>query len=141
MTFKDLPEDWPDIPLTDSDHIADVLDLFVDFRARYDGAILVLVCDGGRRPIQPIQIDDVEASPPAQAWEYLPRLATTIAQAHPGSTVLFAIARSGGLSIRAADRRWRQCLEESFKPYVTVIGTHVVTPDGSRNVHDAGEAA
>lgn len=28
MSFKDLPPDWPDIPLTDPTHIANVLDIF-----------------------------------------------------------------------------------------------------------------
>jgi hypothetical protein len=54
MSFEDLPSDWPDIPLAAPTHIADVLDLFVSMQTRLDGALLVLVCDSLRRPVQPI---------------------------------------------------------------------------------------
>lgn len=140
MSFKDLPRDWPGIPLTDSTHIADVLDLFVNQQARMDGALCILVCDPLRRPIQPIQLDGIQSAPPPDARRVLSQVAGTIEELAPGGCLLFARARRGGLSITADDQRWRQCVEESFTR-MPIIGFHVITPDGSRVVHDMEAAA
>lgn len=140
MSFHDLPRDWPGIPLTDSTHIADVLDLFVNMQARMDGALCILVCDPLRRPLQPIQLDGIQAAPPGDAHFVLSQLADTIEDLAPGGCLLFARARQGGLSITADDQRWRWCVEESFTR-MPIISFHVITPDGSRLVHDVEAAA
>lgn len=141
MSFEDLPHDWQHLPLTDPDHITDVLDLFVSMEARFDGAILLLVCDEDRRPIQPIQIDDVNSVEPEQMRELLPGLAATIADANPAATVLIAIARDGSLSIRRSDQLWSECLHDAFSGQLPVIGIHLVTPDGSRPLPRSEQAA
>jgi len=140
MSFEDLSPDWPGIPLSDPTHIADVLDLFVGMQARMDGALLILVCDPLRRPVQPIMIDEIQRMPMADAYRHLPRWSDAIATSAPGCHLLFALARRGGLSITTTDRRWRRCVEETFSA-IPCLGFHVVTPDGSRLVHDADVAA
>lgn len=141
MSFEDLPDDWPTMPLNDPGHIADILDLFVSLSARMNGALLILVCDDHRRPVQPIQIDGIQRLRPADAGDVFSQMALTIAEASPGATAMFALARRGGLSVTAIDQDWRRCLEESFLEYMPVIGCHVVTPNGSRIVHAMGAAA
>ena len=141
MSFEDLPDDWQHLPLTDPDHVADVLDLFVNMQARFDGAILVLVCDEEHKPLQPIQIDDVNSVDPDQMRELLPGLATTITEANPAATVLIAIARDGSLGISQRDQLWSRCLHEAFSAQLPVIGVHLVTPDGSRPLPVAEQAA
>ena len=56
MSFEDLAQEWPTMSLTDPDHICDVLDVFVDLRARNAGSLLVLICDEERRPVQPLSL-------------------------------------------------------------------------------------
>jgi hypothetical protein len=140
MSFKDLPPDWPDIPLTDPTHIANVLDIFVSMKTRMSGGLLVLVCDPLRCPMQPILVEDFGRRPPEDGDQALKNVATSIAQVLPGATVLCAIARRGGLSITADDRAWRTAITRAFAD-VPLIGVHVVTPDGSRLVHPISAAA
>ncbi|MCO5300974.1 MAG: hypothetical protein M9886_13565 [Candidatus Nanopelagicales bacterium] len=140
MSFKDLPPDWPDIPLTDPTHIANVLDIFVSMKTRMNGGLLVLLCDPLRCPMQPILVEDFGRRPPEDGDQALKNMATSIAEVLPGATVLCAIARRGGLSITADDRAWRTAITRAFAD-VPLIGVHVVTPDGSRLVHPISAAA
>jgi hypothetical protein len=137
MSFEDLPADWPATPLTDAAHITDVLDLFVSMQARFDGALFILVCDDQRRPVQPIQIDDVRGGPPSDMRGVMLQMADTIAEAQPEATVLCAIARRGVPMVRRSDLAWRDCLMSAFGEHLPVIGVHVVTPEGSRLIHAA----
>ena len=57
MSFDDLPDNWPELPLTDQRLLADVLDLVVSEQSRRDGALYVLLCDENARLLQPIAID------------------------------------------------------------------------------------
>ena len=61
MSFDDLPDNWPELPLTDQRLLADVLDLVVSEQSRRDGALYVLLCDEQARLVQPIAIDLLEA--------------------------------------------------------------------------------
>lgn len=139
MSFRDLPKHWPTIPLTDPDHIANVLDLFVSCEARQVGALVILICDEERRPLQPIQIDDIPPRPPADAPPVYGRIAATIGE-RPGLAVLCALARPR-LRVTADDVAWRRILDEAFEGQAEVLGFHVVTPDGSIPVPAIGEAA
>ncbi len=140
MSFRDLAPDWPDIPLIDPTHVADILDLFVNMQARMDGALLIMICDELRRPLQPIQIDEFEQMPLPDAYRVFPQMDESFARMAPGCSLLFALARRGGLTVTPADRRWRRCVEDTFQR-MPLIGFHIVTPDGSRIVHDVDAAA
>lgn len=131
MSFEDLPDDWPTIPLTDPDHIADVLDIFVALRDRWTGSVLVLVCDDQRRPVQPIIIGDIDRTRPAALLPALRRMAETIAAGNPKATVLCAVARRGPLRPTTTDHRWHRQFEAAFAGPVVLLGVHLITLDGS----------
>lgn len=141
MSFEDLPDDWPQIPIGDPQHTADLLDLVVSMKSRFEGTVLILVCDPEHRPIQPIEIGGVGEPPEGDSLAALEIFASGVADHFPGGAVLLALARQGGLSITNRDRQWRACLEGAFKDRLTVLGTHLVTPAGSRLVHAVGRAA
>lgn len=140
MTLHDLPEDWPSIPLTDPDHIADVLDIFVSLEARHCGALVVIICDEQRRPLQPVQIDDMPACPAADALTLLTHLARVVGEV-PGGSALFGIARLRKHRVTANDQAWRHAIETAFDGHAAVLGVHVVTASGSLPVRSPGEAA
>ena len=141
MSYKDLPEGWPDRPVTE--HLEDLLDLFVDMEARMKGALMILVCDERYVPVQPIMLDDVPKAMMCEELEQpLRRMAETIAEGFPGATALVAVARSGPTSITLRDRAWGASLARAFGGLVELIGVHVITPRGSRLIEaEAAEAA
>lgn len=140
MSFEDLPESWPTIPLTDPDHIANVLDLFVGLEARQTGALVLLICDEERRPLQPIQIDHISPRPPTDALSIYGRIAETIGS-RPGLGVLCAMARPRRLRVTADDQAWRRLLDAAFDGHAEVLGFHVVTLSGSIPVPAHRDAA
>ena len=127
--------------LTDPDHICDVLDVFVDLRARNAGSLLVLICDEQRRPVQPVLLEQVDRTPPPDARPMLEHLAVTIEQANPDATVLCAVARRDPLEVTTSDHEWRTCIEQAFAGHVEVIGVHLITIDGSMPIADRDAAA
>lgn len=138
MDFENLPPDWPSIPLTDPDHIADVLDIFVGIRDRMVGSLLILVCDDQRRPLQPIVINEIPVKAPPAGDKYnLARIAETVAETVPGATVLCAVARRGPTRVTRTDQRWAATLQRAFAGRLELLGVHLVTPDGTAAVDAA----
>ena len=64
MSFEDLPADWPQRPVTDSEITADLLDLIVGDRDRAVGALGILLCGRDERLLQPVVVEapDLQAS-------------------------------------------------------------------------------
>jgi hypothetical protein len=139
MSFDDLPDDWSDRPLTDPALVSDVLDLVVMERDRRAGSLCLLLCDEEDRLLQPVAISELDEI--RSEAERDRGLSTVIGVlGHPGS-VLVALARPDGLSIREDDVRWRAaCVRVCAEHDVRLLGVHVVTCDGSREV-PAGAAA
>ncbi|MGB7979326.1 MAG: hypothetical protein WCF36_00850 [Candidatus Nanopelagicales bacterium] len=131
MNFENLPPQWPTIPLTDNDHIADVLDIFVDVRARLGGCLLILVCDEQHRPLQPLLIDEVDEVPAADYRDVLGPIAATISAANPRASVLCALGRADRLHVTAHDQAWRRILEDTFAGHAQFLGMHLITLDGA----------
>ena len=131
MSFKDLPANWPELPLDDSRLIRDVLDLFVSMKTRYDGALVVLMCDANRRITQPILVDEIELNPPADSDVMLNNLVVAILGACAESCVLVALARPGPLRVGARDAAWARFIEEACSDRLPLLGVHLVTPRGS----------
>jgi hypothetical protein len=131
MSFEDLPDDWPDLPLDDARLIEDVLDLFVSMRARFDGALLFLLCDESRRALQPILVDEIDVAPPPDSDLMLDNLVTAIVDARADLSVLVAVARPGRLRAFPCDHAWAQCISRACADRLPVIGIHLVTPRGS----------
>ncbi len=145
MTFHDLPPDWRTIPLTerrgDAVYIADLLDLIVDMQARLARSLMILVCDGDGLPFQPIAIEEITNLPDLKAQTMIDRVVQTIVSGSPGASALCAVARPGTLRLRAGDRAWSACLNESMRTRMPILGTHLVTPVGSRPICSKAQAA
>lgn len=141
MIFQDLPADWPTIPLTDPDHIADVLDIVVPIRDRMVGSLVMLFCDERRRPVQPVIINDVGAATPGDEHLPLQQIAAHFRGALPELTVLCAIARPGRCDVTGEDRRWARVLERAFAGNLELLGIHVITPEGTGPIAVEGAPA
>ena len=131
MSFEDLPENWRELPLDDDRLVRDVLDLFVSMKARYHGALVVLMCNANRRIVQPIQVDEIELNPPADTDVMLNNLVVAILGASAESCVLVALARPGPLRVGARDEAWARFIEGACRDRLPLIGVHLVTPRGS----------
>jgi hypothetical protein len=131
MNFENLPADWPTIPLTDPEHIADVLDIFVGVRDRTVGSLLILICDELRRPMQPVIIHDIHARDAGGDHQHLAHLAEHLANLKPDATVLCAVARQGRTRVTRTDRLWARSLGRAFAGRLELLGVHVITLDGT----------
>lgn len=142
MTFKNLAPNWPDLPVVGERHIADLLDLMMSPRARMNGALLVLVCDEQRRPMQPILIEDDngEVPRPPYVTEPLRNMAGGISRSLPGATALVAIGREGSLSPSVMDRAWHRSIREAFAGQVELIGVYLTTPRGCQPLSNRAAA-
>ena len=129
MNFEELPDNWMSLPLSDEAHIANVLDLFVSLQARFDGAMVLVLCNRDRVPLQPIQIDEMPAYPPPEVTDFLVGLASMLADLHAGAGVLVALARSRHPHVTPEDLAWGETLADAFAGRVEFLGLHVVTMD------------
>lgn len=139
MSFDDLPDDWPDRPLTEPRLVADVLDLFVSAADRERGALVVLACDEQARLVQPFVVSDLDDEVSDQDMERAFNL--FVSPMSGVGSLLVAIARKDGLSITAADRAWCRAAQRACGDGVRLLGVHVVTLYGSRAVPAAHAAA
>jgi hypothetical protein len=136
MGFQDLAGDLHDRPLTDGTAVADLLDLALTEQDRRSGTLAVVVCDERARPRVVQLIHDVPPGMGTERRDHTMRsLAGILAEAVPQGRFLLARARPGGLSLTTDDLGWRRCVEESFHAHsLRLLGVHVVTPDGSREI-------
>jgi len=132
MGFTDLPDDWSDRPLTEPRLVADVLDLVVSERDRREGALALLMCDDEGRLVQPVVISDLE---PAATEDDRCEALTVFTSAISGcGSILVAVARRDGLSITDDDRVWARAARRAGGGEVRLLGVHLVTTTGSREV-------
>jgi hypothetical protein len=110
MTFEDLPEDWPQRPVTDPALFDDVVDLVVAVRDRGRGALYILLCDEGGRLVQPCAVTDL-----GPGCEPDPHLIEPFAKALvdqcPDGGLVVVVARRGGPAPRETDVRWARAAE------------------------------
>ena len=98
---------------------------------RYDGALVVLLCEANRRIVQPILVDEIDLDPPADSDVMLNNLVVAILGACAESCVLVALARPGPLRVGARDAAWARFIEEACGDHLPLLGVHLVTPRGS----------
>jgi hypothetical protein len=133
MSFDDLPEGWKERPLTDPRLAADVLDLMVSDADRRAGALVVLLCDEQGRLLQPGIISDLDhESSEGERARMLGCFVATVAEWF--DSILFALARTDGLSITADDESWVRAVQYACSGEVRLLGFHLMTRDGSRLV-------
>jgi hypothetical protein len=140
MSFEDLPDNWGDLPLDNSHLIADVLDLFVSMKVRYEGALMVLVCDERRRLLQSILVEEIELDPPPDTDVMVGNLVTAVLAACADSSILVALARPGPLRVGARDRAWIGYIAAACEDRLPLLGVHLATPRGSLPIADSRTA-
>ncbi|HEY8308889.1 MAG TPA: hypothetical protein VIG79_19630 [Lapillicoccus sp.] len=132
MSFEDLPADWPQRPVTDSEITADLLDLIVGEADRESGALGILLCGPGGRLFQPV----VVSAPPAEigmedhrrAFDVMCEAMGRLDDGRPG--MLVAVARPGSRHISTEDRRWCDAAVESCAAHdVELLGVWLMTQE------------
>ncbi len=132
MAFTDLPDNAPDLPVSDPAYTADFLDLVVSERNRCRGALALLLCDDDDRMRVPVVVGDLPAA--LSDDDRRQTVAKVVAVLKGRGAVLVAVARRSGLSIRSEDRAWRRAAERACADGPRLLGVHVITLDGSREV-------
>lgn len=139
MSFEDLPEDWPTRPLTTPTLVADVLDLVLSEADRRVGALCFLLCDEDARLLVPAVVTEIADSCPDDERN---RAVKTFAGAlGPKGTLHVAIGRSDGLSISSSDRSWMRVAAEVCATGPRLLGVHLLTLYGYREIRVPPRAA
>lgn len=110
MTFDDLPENWPTLPLDDAPVASGVIDLCLGVRNRLSNSLLLLPCDEYDVGLSsPVLVSDVDWTAPymerGDALEILSELPV------PGFVV--AVASAGRLPSRLV-RGWLRSVEDEL---------------------------
>jgi hypothetical protein len=110
MTFEDLPDDWPQRPMTDPALFDDVVDLVVAERDRARGALYVLLCDEEGRLLRPCAVTDLRPG-----REPDPRVIEPFAKGLvglcPEGGLVVVVARCGVPTPQDTDVRWMRAAE------------------------------
>ena len=108
MTFKDLPRNWIELPLTDPTLAADVVDLYVTEGDRRSGVFSALLCDEKSRFIASIQLDlpDYADDPPTDTCEEVLDPVIPALQLRPDGALLLALGRPGPTTLLPLDHEW-----------------------------------
>ncbi len=144
MSFEDLPTDWAQRSVTDSEITADVLDLVVRDADREAGAVVALICNAAGRVVQPV----VVALPPGGVAPGEHRRffdavcagmgsASDEADASDRGGILAAVARSRGPFVTGDDHEWHDAAVRSCTQHgVRLLGMWLVTRAVIRRVDD-----
>lgn len=135
MAFTDLPEDLSRIRLSDPTHLPDMLDLVVSEQDRHRGALVVLLCDDQDRLRAPVVLGELPDELTEE--ERVRALALFVTATGGRGSVLVAVARADGLGLRPGDAVWRRAAERACQGGPRLLGVHVVTLNGSREVPEA----
>ena len=132
MAFTDLPDNAPDLPVSDPAYTADFLDLVVSERDRCRGTLALLLCDDEDRLLVPVVVG--ELPPGLSDDDRRSTVAKVIAPMKGHGAVLVAVARRSGLSVGTEDQAWRRAAERACADGPRLLGVHVITLDGSQEV-------
>ena len=142
MTFLDLPADLADRPLTDSGLVADILGLLVSEPDRRRGCLLFALCDAQCRLVQPFVVHDVPDHLSIQERKtILDVFVRILTDRDRQGSLLLALGRAAGLSATQDDLDWRAAVERACRGRATLLGVHIITPEGSRPVPRSSAAA
>jgi hypothetical protein len=129
MTFKNLPSDWAQRPITDADLFEGVIDLAVPESSRATGGVYVLLCHADGRLLQAVSVGDGVALPPVEELESgLQVLLTGIAEIGVSGACV-AIARPGCVEPTPDDHRLRVACEEACAAAgMDLLGVAIAVP-------------
>ena len=128
MTFDDLPENWPDLPLDTPGLAADVADLFVGHADRERGCVALLLAGPDLRMLTPLVVSDVPPdADPTMVGPLLRGLGPELGAALGG--LVFVRGRPGSVLLTDADREWHEvvlgaCEESGMR----LVGAFLATP-------------
>ena len=128
MSFDDLPENWPDLPLDTPGLAADVADLVVGHRDRVGGCIGLVLTNPDLTMGQPAVINDVDDGVrPEEFRPFLVQLCRMLAEG--GGALLFVRGRDGSVLLTDSDRRWHQLAIDACRATgVSLVGAFLATP-------------
>jgi hypothetical protein len=128
MSFDDLPENWPELPLDTSGLAADVADLVVSARERDAGCLALLLTHADLTMAQPCVVSDLPAdAEPDELAPFLAQLASMLAST--GGALVFVRGRSGSVLLTDVDRRWHEAVVGSCRSAgVRLLGAFLATP-------------
>ena len=141
MNFAELPQNWPELPLTDPQLASGVLDLVIPESARACGAIGVLLLDTHDRLLQPVVIDLTDDGPGADREALFAPYAMVLRTNEPSGALLVGVARAEGLSLTADDTAWQLAAQQACGSAPRLLGVHLLTCHGSREMPAPRKAA
>ncbi|WP_380166953.1 hypothetical protein [Jannaschia sp. R86511] len=109
-----------------------MLDLVVPEADRRSGALAVLICDEQDRLLTPVVVGEMPEELSDDEREQC--LRTVLAATDGRGSALVAVARADGLSVREADRAWARAAVRACADGPRLLGVHVITSEGSREV-------
>jgi hypothetical protein len=151
MTFKNLPENWSEQPLSDPSIAVEAVELFISQADRHREMFVVLLCDDHDRLLMPVAVDGlsggsvdeiggiVDVGP--EDCEVMLKPFLLAAQAGTDSGLLLAMGRFGPWDLPEVDEPWAEEAARLCREYgVRLIGFYVATADGVRRA-EVGAAA
>lgn len=127
MSYRDLPLDMSQLPLSDPKTAADVVDLILDAAAREAGCLGLMICDADGIGVTPVVIDAVPADlEPAAQVRPLRTVLEAVADAD--GTVVAARGRPGTFLLTDTDRAWHDAVVAVCRQTrVRLLGAYVAT--------------
>ncbi|GAB3706653.1 hypothetical protein [Mariniluteicoccus flavus] len=134
MTFDDLPENWADRPVWDS-NLADVVDMFLSIKDRLRNSVCLLLCDDDGHLQVPCILNDVPFHDPRERPELPEDFVHHLRDFTPRILVAFGHRRPG---VTLDDLRWRAGLADQFaRAGIPVIGFFTGDLQGVHPIPDA----
>lgn len=144
MSFENLPDDWPERPVTDQRIFDDLVDLVATVEQRRLGAIVVLLCDDSARLLQPVAvtlgraITDPHGEDADRRRLFAP-FTTGLAEELSGGGLVAVVARRGHPAPTEVDHRWAQAAQLACDAHaLTLFGAAVATPLGVSRLAEPG---
>lgn len=141
MSYRDLPPDPRQLPLTDPKAAADVVDHFLQPPSREEGSVALLLCGPDATMITPVVIEQV---PEGVAASEIVRLLRPVFDlvAETGGSVLAARGRPGTFLLTDGDRAWHEGIIAVCRSTgVSLLGAYVATPSTVRPLPEPLEFA
>lgn len=130
MSFKDLPPNLRELPLTDPRLAGDVIDLIVSEESRQHGSFGIMTCDELDRGINPILFSDRDQVADLDGVTRVLSLVLPLVARVDGG-VLLGRGRPRGRCADDTDRAWHQlAIDLCAEHGVRLLGFHVATCDG-----------
>ncbi|CCH78180.1 conserved hypothetical protein [Nostocoides japonicum T1-X7] len=127
MSYRDLPLDMSQMPLSDPKTAADVVDLILDPGSRDAGSFALMICSADDIGVKPVVIDAIPEDLPHQELAATLRSVLDLVAATEGSVVV-ARGRPGTFLLTDEDRAWHESMIAVCRAAgVRLLGAYVAT--------------